>query len=162
MNDFHYTVIGRKFYEQQLPALTKALNRLAEATEKANDTNVCKAQTFQSEPQEEEYIGYICPSIYTPQTFLEVLTGTCYCIDGDDDTETIHSILRANGIENDTTDTLWDYSLADTRHIVEENIDAVLVEVCHFDENDRLVKEYRWFEIPDTFVEKFKNMENSL
>ena len=34
--NFHETMIGQKFFQAQLPALTKAIERLAEATEKAN------------------------------------------------------------------------------------------------------------------------------
>ena len=35
MAQFHETVFGRRFYDSQLPQLIKAINRLAEAMEKA-------------------------------------------------------------------------------------------------------------------------------
>lgn len=34
--DFHDTYMGRKFYESDIPALIKAINRLADAVEKSN------------------------------------------------------------------------------------------------------------------------------
>lgn len=196
MNDFHNTVIGRKFYEQQMPELIKALNRLADSytdggnkalvddikMKRALDLLAINGVSKDMCPIvlqnlyyyingvdvdgilccEKAEQGYVCSEIYTPQTFLEVLTGNCYIVDGDNDAETIHDILAKEGIENDTTDTLWDYSLDEIQHIVEANVNVVLVEVCRFDINEKLIKEYRWFEIPDTFVEKFKKMENSL
>ncbi len=36
MVEFYQTVMGKKFFEFQLPELTKAMNRLADAVEKAN------------------------------------------------------------------------------------------------------------------------------
>lgn len=158
---FHETQFGQRFFNKQLPELIKAINRLAEATEQANDTNLRKVQMFQSAPLEQPQRGYICKDVYTPQTFLEEITGNCYTMDGDDDTITIHQILKQNGLENDTTDTLWDYPLEEIDEVIEANTDVVLVEVCRFDENNTLVKEYRWFEIPDGFVERFKEKENA-
>lgn len=36
MVQFHETMMGRKFYENDLPGLVKAVNRLADAVEESN------------------------------------------------------------------------------------------------------------------------------
>lgn len=93
--------------------------------------------------------------IFTPQTFLEIITGKCYMYD-DDDIILIHNVLRHEGFEDDDCCTLWDYPLDEIGEIVENEVDVVLVECCYFDGNDVLQKEYRWFEVPDGCDEKFK------
>jgi len=37
--DFHKTLMGKKFYEADLPGLIKSLNRLSEALEESNVIN---------------------------------------------------------------------------------------------------------------------------
>lgn len=37
--DFHKTLIGKKFYENDLPTLIKSITRLCEALETQNDIN---------------------------------------------------------------------------------------------------------------------------
>lgn len=37
MNDFHATIMGRKFYEGDIPRIVKALERIAYAIEKSNE-----------------------------------------------------------------------------------------------------------------------------
>ena len=39
--------------------------------------------------------------LWTPQTFLEVITDKCYIINGDNDAEFIHDVLRGEGFEDD-------------------------------------------------------------
>ena len=94
--------------------------------------------------------------LWTPQTFLEVITDKCYIVDGDNDAEFIHDILIRGGFEDDDCCTVWDYPLEEIDEIVENDIDVVLVECCYFDDNDTLQHEYRWFEVPDGCEEKFK------
>lgn len=92
--------------------------------------------------------------LFTPQTFLEIITDKCYMY-GDDDIRLIHNVLREEGFEDDDSCTLWDYPLDEIGEIVENEIDVVLVECCYFDDNDVLQKEYRWFEVPEECVSRF-------
>ena len=92
--------------------------------------------------------------LFTPQTFLEIITNKCYMYD-DDDIHFIHKILREEGFEDDDSCTLWDYPLDEIGEIVENEVDVVLVECCYFDDNDVLQKEYRWFEVPEKCAGKF-------
>lgn len=94
--------------------------------------------------------------LWTPQTFLEVITDKCYIINGDNDAEFIHDVLRGEGFEDDDCCTVWDYPLDEIDEIVENDVDVVLVECCYFDDNDKLQHEYRWFEVPDGCEEDFK------
>lgn len=96
--------------------------------------------------------------LYSPQEFVEVLTGKYYTWtwDNDNDIEVIHDLLYHNGIESDESP-LWDYPLNEIAHIVENNINVVLVDVAVWNEETRHFEhEVRWFEIPAECIENFK------
>ena len=91
--------------------------------------------------------------IWSPQKFVEVITGKCYMIDGDDDVGLIGSLLEENGY-----DSLWDYPFNEVDHIVENGLHVVLVDCLVWDEEvDQYVHEYRWWEVPEDKIEWFKN-----
>lgn len=94
--------------------------------------------------------------VFTPQTFLEAITGKCYVVDGSDDIKFIHEILIEEGYEDDECCTVWDYPLNEIDEIVENEINVVLVECGCFDDDDELQKEYRWFQVPNGCEEKFR------
>jgi hypothetical protein len=56
----------------------------------------------------------------------------------------IQDILSEQGYE------LWDYPLTEIDHIVENNLNVVLVN-CSYYEGDKYIDEYRWFEVPEDF-----------
>ena len=87
--------------------------------------------------------------IYSPQNYLEAVTGSCYIIKGANDIETIEVILEDYDLE------LWNYPLSEIDHIVENNLNVVLVDcmVWHKDGNE-YAHEYRWFEVPEDFEEE--------
>ena len=59
--------------------------------------------------------------IYSPQNYLEGVTGNCYIINGDDDVGLIERVLYENNLD------LWSYPLSEIDHIVENELDVVLV-----------------------------------
>jgi hypothetical protein len=63
--------------------------------------------------------------------------------------EFIQEVLVAEG----HTDDLWDYPLTEIDHIVENNLNVVLVDCSHY-EGDIYVNEYRWFEVPEDFKDE--------
>lgn len=86
--------------------------------------------------------------IYSPQNYLEAVTGKCYIINGENDVDFIQEILVQNGYN----DTLWDYPLSEIDHIVENKLDVVLVDCMVVNaETDEFEHEYRWFEVPENF-----------
>lgn len=92
---------------------------------------------------------YVCSEkVYSPEDFLAILTGKYYLI-GDDPIKEIHEILVEEGIENDSTETLWDYPLNEIDEVIENEVPVVLVKISE--------KEYRWFEIPDENMFKEDN-----
>ena len=98
--------------------------------------------------------------LYSPQEFVEVLTGKYYTwtFDKDSDIEVIHDLLYHNGIETEEY-TLWDYPLKDIAHIVEGDIDVVLVDFAVWSEETRRFEhELRWFEIPAECVADFEEV----
>lgn len=92
--------------------------------------------------------------LYSPQDFVEILTGKYYIFDGDDDFDQIHAALVQNGIES-LDDTMWDYPLNEIDHIVDGNLNVVLVKGMVLNEDNELEYELRWFEIPAECVDKF-------
>lgn len=88
--------------------------------------------------------------IYSPQNYLEAVTGKCYIIDEENDVQFIQEVLVQNGY----TDTIWDYPLSEIEHIVENNLNVVLVDCMVVNpETDKFEHEYRWFEVPEDFEE---------
>ena len=87
--------------------------------------------------------------LFSPQSYLDSVTGKCYVVDGDDDIEFINDALCANGY-----DSLWDYPLSEIDVIVESGFDVVLVDCMVYDEDAKEFKhELRWFEVPDGWGE---------
>jgi len=95
----------------------------------------------------------VSEKIYTPQRFVEIITGHCYIFSGDSVTHNIQKKLRYNGYE------LWDYPMSEIEHIVENCLNVVLVDVSSFGDKGYIVPEYRWFEVPADFIEKEKILE---
>lgn len=87
--------------------------------------------------------------IYSPQNYLEAVTGECYIIRRVNDIETIEVILEDYDLE------LWNYPLSEIDHIVENRLDVVLVDCMVVnEETDEFEHEYRWFEVPEDFEEE--------
>lgn len=87
--------------------------------------------------------------IYSPQRYLEAVTGKCYITREDDDIKLIEDVLDLNGYG------FWNYSLSEIDHIVENKLDVVLVECMVWNEYLKEFKhEYRWFEVPEDFEEE--------
>lgn len=87
--------------------------------------------------------------IYSPQDYLDAVTGNYYCIDGDDDIEFIQRILAQNEFE------LWDYPMSEIDHIVENELNVVLVDCMVWNKKTKEFEhQYRWFEVPEDFKEE--------
>lgn len=87
--------------------------------------------------------------IYSPQIYVEAVTGLYYPSRGDDDIGFIEDRLELNGFN------LWNYPLSEIAHIVENNLDVVLVDcIVWSEETEEFEHEYRWFEVPEDFEEE--------
>ena len=86
--------------------------------------------------------------IYSPQNYVCAITGIYYFFKNKTNpAEEIQDLLLMNECE------LWDYPLTEIDHIVENNLDVVLVNCSYYD-GDEWVPEYRWFEVPEDFKEE--------
>ena len=86
--------------------------------------------------------------IYAPQNYVCAITGTYYFFKNKDHpVNEIQYLLQVNGYD------LWDYPLTEIDHIVENNLNVVLVDCSHY-EGDDYINEYRWFEVPEDFKEE--------
>ena len=94
--------------------------------------------------------------IYSPQNYVMAMTGECYIFMHDCDIiEEIHKCLRKHGVEDENS-TLWDYPFIEIGHIVEEELDVVLVDISGYGDGEWKT-EYRWFEVPEDFSEEEKD-----
>ena len=92
--------------------------------------------------------------IYSPQNYLEGVTGNCYIINGDNDIDFIQRIFDEWGYE------LWNYPLSEIDHIVENNLNVVLVDCMVVnEETDEFEHQYRWFEVPLDFEQEYDEEE---
>lgn len=91
--------------------------------------------------------------LYSPQVFVEKLTGVCYGFDKDSTAAEIHDLLRYNGVEDDEHP-LFDYPLDEIDEILTNKVPVVLVDTTYIDDECNLVYEYRWFEVPENFKEE--------
>lgn len=98
-------------------------------------------------------MAVLSKEIYSPQNFVETVTGNYYVFRNDTTIlEEIQTLLGLNGFED-----LWHYPLTEIDHIVENKIDVVLVDVSDYDtKNNNWIEEYRWFEIPESCCNNFK------
>ena len=88
--------------------------------------------------------------IYAPQNYVGAITGNYFISHYNGTIECIQKQLQKYGF-----DELWDYPLAEIDHIVENNINVVLVDCSHY-ENNTYVNEHRWFEVPEEYIVNFK------
>ena len=87
--------------------------------------------------------------IYSPQSYVGAITGTYYFFKHKmHPVDEIQYLLKLNGYDN-----LWDYPLTEIDHIVENNLNVILVDCSHY-KGDMYVNEYRWFEVPEDFQEE--------
>lgn len=90
--------------------------------------------------------------IYAPQNYVGGITGNYFISHYDGTIECIQNHLEKYGFDN-----LWDYPLNEIDHVVENELDVVLVDCSHY-ENDVYVNEYRWFQVPEECIDNFKEV----
>ena len=93
--------------------------------------------------------------VYTPEMFVEALTGKCEYFDGRDPITQIHSFLKKYGIEVEDQE-FWDYPINEIEHILSEKMNVILVDVSGFYLEDKWEKLFRWFEITG-YEDKFQD-----
>lgn len=87
--------------------------------------------------------------VYAPQNYVGAVTGNYYFFKHDiTPLEEIQYLLAMNEYE------LWDYPLTEIDHIVENNLNVVLVDVSRYNEKGEFITEFRWFEVPEDFKEE--------
>lgn len=88
--------------------------------------------------------------IYSPQNYVCAVTGTYYFFKNKKHpADEIHELLSLSIPEGE----LWDYPLTEIDHIVENELNVVLVDCSHYEE-EVYINEYRWFEVPEDFKEE--------
>lgn len=97
----------------------------------------------------------ISNKMYTPSEFVELITGEYYIFSGDNDSVSIRRVLDKHGYED-----IWDYMLSEIDHICENQYQVVLVDCMNYNPHDhQFYHSYRWFQVPEDKIEKFKNQK---
>lgn len=86
-------------------------------------------------------------NVYPPQAYIGEITGEYFITQFDGSVECIRKYLEKHGFHF-----LWDYPLTEIDHIVENDLNVVLVDCSRY-EGSKYVSEYRWFEVPEDFKE---------
>lgn len=85
----------------------------------------------------------VSDSTFTPQAFVEMVTGNYYTTDLIDDAAWVRNRLNQNGISAKS------YSLTETDKVIGKDVFVVLVNCLAYDkDNDTYTHKMRWFEIP--------------
>lgn len=100
-------------------------------------------------------MAVLSKEIYSPQNFIEALTGKYYIIN-ESPLEKIHSILVQEGLEDNVYNTIWDYPIDEIEEVIANDISVVLVDVSYFNDNGEWIAECRWFEVPKSYYDNFK------
>lgn len=86
--------------------------------------------------------------IYSPQNYLEAVTGNCYIIHGREPVlKQMCRILKEKNLPAKS------YPLKETARAVRAGYQIVLVDCSEFTEDMRLVPKYCWFRAPDNCEE---------
>ena len=86
--------------------------------------------------------------VFSPQEFVELMTGKTVCFSKDDTVAEIEAVLNSSIVEE-----LWNYPLDEIAHIVEDDLNVVLVDVSGHNKDGEWVNEWRWFEVTEDFSE---------
>lgn len=99
-------------------------------------------------------MSVLSKEIYSPQSYIETLTGHYYVFNTLNSVyEEIQILQSRNGFED-----LWNYPLNEIEHIIENETNVVLVDISDVDdESGDWVSEYRWFEVPEECCVNFIN-----
>lgn len=87
--------------------------------------------------------------IYTPQQYICAVTGLCFYFPEEDTIAEIQDKLDRYCFDN-----LGNYPLTEIDHIVENQLNVVLVDVSGFYGGSEIKPQYRWYEVPDDFKEE--------
>jgi hypothetical protein len=97
----------------------------------------------------------ISNKMYSPSEFVELITGEYYQFSGDNDAISIRKVLTEYGYDD-----IWDYMLSEIDHIYENQYQVVLVDCLIYNPYDcQYHHSYRWFQVPEEAIRKFKNYE---
>ena len=87
--------------------------------------------------------------IYSPQNYLEAVTGKCYIFSGREPVlKQISRMLKENNRS------AVSYPLRKTEKALKCGFPVVLVDCSDFTDDMRLLQEYRWFRVPTNFNEE--------
>lgn len=87
--------------------------------------------------------------IYTPQSYIEKMTGECFIFNQEETYVEIEDILDDCFGEG----AYWSHSFEEIDYIVQEELPVVLVDVSGFYGTKEMQQMYRWFEVDEDFEE---------
>lgn len=82
--------------------------------------------------------------IFTPQEYLELVTGKTYVISSDNDVEAVELILEKEGYD------FWTYTFTEIEHVIDNEVPVVLVDYMIYNEDTKEFEHVlRWSEVSE-------------
>lgn len=82
--------------------------------------------------------------IFTPQEYLELVTGKTYIISSDNDVEAVELILEKEGYD------FWTYTFTEIEHVIDNEVPVVLVDYMIYNEDTKEFEHVlRWSEVDE-------------
>ena len=97
----------------------------------------------------------VADKVYTPQMFIEALTGKNEFFLGKDPLSQIHCILKKEGFEKEGQE-MMNYPMDEIEHLICEDHNVVLVDVSGFYLDGGWEQHFRWFDITG-YEERFQD-----
>lgn len=90
--------------------------------------------------------GPISTKVFTPQQYIERMTGECHTFEQENTVEEIHNLLIDYGEEIDRGE-IKNYALNDVETLLANNSLVVLVDCAGMYGKDEMQQNYQWFEV---------------
>ena len=88
--------------------------------------------------------------VLKPQNYLEMMTGTYYCLNADNQLEQVENILDDRFGEG----AYWSFALDNISEVMENDHKVVLVHIVNINDDCEQEDIYRWFEVPDDWTKE--------
>lgn len=92
----------------------------------------------------------IYDKVLNPRAYVEIITGSYYILNADDQYAETKSVLKQNGFDN-----LCDYSLMEVEKPNGADKRFVLVEFVNLTEDNKMDYQYRWCELPECITREW-------
>lgn len=92
----------------------------------------------------------IYDKMISPQTYLEMMTGSYYLLNAANQLKQVEDILDEQFGEG----ACWSHALDDIGELLDNDVKVVLVEIVNINDDCQMNRLYRWFEVPEDWTKE--------